>query len=87
MAKLTDEQQRKVASLVTNEGYRILTDVVITEARDTSLWRLRQARNRDEVLEAAFEFRAWEKVMETLRKVPKEYETELKEKGDFVYGV
>jgi len=51
------------------------------------LWRLRQARNRDEVLEAAFEFRAWEKVMETLRKVPKEYETELKEKGDFVYGV
>jgi hypothetical protein len=48
--------------------------------------RLRNAAGRDAVYEAALDLRAWETVKNDLERIPKEYEDELIEEGDIVYG-
>jgi len=83
---LTDEQKRRIAALRTIPGYKLLLEVVVKEARDAAQERLKTARGRDEILEAAMDYRAWEKVSEMLERVPRVLEEELKEKGDFVYA-
>lgn len=48
--------------------------------------RLKLASGREEILEAAMLFRAWDDVVAVLENTPREAEEELKKEGDYIYG-
>lgn len=82
----TTEQRRQIAALNTIPGYELLLRFVVRSNRDQALERLNLAKSRDEVTEAAYNFRAINQVLEDLIKSPQEFEAGLKEEKDEIYG-
>jgi precorrin-3B methylase len=83
---LTTDQRRQIAALNTIPGYKLLLDFVVSLNRDQALERLKLAREREAVTEAAYDFRSWDTVVSMLRDGPKQIEQELKDEGDPIYG-
>lgn len=82
----TKEQRRQIAALNTIPGYATLLFFVVKLNRDQALEKLNLAKTRDEVTEAAYNFRAINQVLTDLEKAPKEYEAGLIEEKDDIYG-
>jgi hypothetical protein len=82
----TKEQKRQIAALNTSPGYELLLQFVVRLNRDQALEKLNLAKTRDEVTETAYNFRAWNSVLEELTTAPKNIETALKEEKDEIYG-
>lgn len=83
---LNRDQRQKIAALNTIEGFSILLDEVVKSSRDQALERLKLAKTRDEVTESGYNFRAWDTVLEDLKRTPKEIEQGLRDEGDTIYG-
>ena len=82
----TLEQRRQIAALNTIPGYELLLQFVVRSNRDQALERLNLAKSRDEVTEAAYNFRAVNQVLEDLIRAPKDFENQLREEKDAIYG-
>lgn len=82
----TKEQRRQIAALNTIPGFELLLRFVVQSNRDQALERLNLAKSRDEVTEAAYNFRAINQVLEDLKLAPKDFEAQLKEEKDEIYG-
>ena len=64
----------------------MLLEDVVKPRRNVLLDRLKLASGREEILEAAMLFRAWDDVVAVLENTPREAEEELKKEGDYIYG-
>lgn len=82
----TKEQRRQIAALNTIPGYELLLRFVVKLNRDQALEKLNLAKTRDEVTEAAYNFRAYNQVLEDLIKAPQDFEAGLREEKDEIYG-
>lgn len=82
----TKTQRQQIAALNTIPGYELLLEFVVRLNRDQALEKLNLAKTRDEVTETAYNFRAWNSILEELTNAPKKIEAALKEEGDEIYG-
>lgn len=80
------EQKRAVAALATVPGYAVLLDQLVKPLKTAAMSRLLTAKQEQEVLDAALDLRAWERVETILRETPQRLVEELKKEGDAIYG-
>ncbi len=83
---MTTQEKRAIAGLVNAPGLVALLDQVVKPHRDNAMARLFLAKTEQDVLDAALDLRAWERVSRELRDLPVRMVEELKEEGDEVYG-
>ena len=86
VSDFTTEDKRAIASLVTVPGYQLLIEKVVKLEKDKALDRLKLAKERDEVMDAALDYRSWVKTVETLERAPMEMLDTLKKENDSIYG-
>lgn len=83
---MTLESSRALAALHTIPGFHLLLNEVVNLKREATLDKLKTAREQQDIVIAAMEFRIWDEVYKSLRATVADAVRELKEQGDEIYG-